>query len=54
MTKQNPDELCLECKKFDKIMNRNGEVSFDVFAVCECDEDKKSIIDNGCPIIIMS
>jgi len=38
MTKQNPDHLCDECKKFDKSMNRNEGVSFDVWTQCRCCE----------------
>lgn len=41
MTKENPEELCEECKKFDYIMNRKDGVSFDVYVVCDHEEISK-------------
>jgi hypothetical protein len=40
MTKQNPDKLCGECKEFDYLLNRSGGISFDMFVVCEHDEEE--------------
>ncbi len=54
MTKQNPDLLCQNCQNFYEIMNQQGNISLDVFVICNCDHEKKQIVDQGCNIIIKS
>ena len=47
MTKDNPEILCDECKKFDRNMNRSDGVSLDMFVQChhEIKDKMKKEID---------
>lgn len=50
MTKENPEELCEECKKFDHAMNHEGGVSCDMFVRCDHEDIHINLIMKGVDI----